>query len=151
MYIAFPPVFTFNSKNGVDSFLPFTSLIVCFPLRIYDTIIFGHHLQRSWFCIFIICLFISCGIGAFSHKMIVLLTSIAPYMIMISTYPGVRSRPGFLSPSIISISTFTSSVIILISIPTLTSISKSPFGVLCVVCSHITSSIVIWIITTPIT
>ena len=72
-------------------------------------------------------------------------------MIMISTYPGVRLRPGFLSPSIISVSTSTSSVIILISIPTLTSISKSPLGVLSVVCSRITLSIVIWIITTPIT
>ena len=70
---------------------------------------------------------------------------------MISTYPGVGSRPGFLSSSIISISTSTSSVIILTSIPTLTSISKSPLGVLSVVWSHITSSILIWVITTPIT
>ena len=70
---------------------------------------------------------------------------------MISTYPGVRSRSGFLSSSIILVSTSTSSVIILISIPTLTSIPKSPLGVLSVVWSHITSSIVIWIITTPIT
>ena len=70
---------------------------------------------------------------------------------MISTYPGVRLRPGFLSSSIISVSTSTSSVIILISIPTLTSISKSPLGVLSVVWSRITSSIVIWVITTPIT
>ena len=83
--------------------------------------------------------------------MIILETSIAPYAIMISTYPGVRSGSGFLSPSIVSVSASTSSVIILISIPTLTSISKSPLGVLSIVWSHITSSIVIWIITTPIT
>ena len=72
-------------------------------------------------------------------------------MIMISTYPGVRSRSGFLSSSIIPVSTSTSIAIIPISIPTLTSIPKSPLGVLSVVWSHITSSIVIWIITTPIT
>ena len=83
--------------------------------------------------------------------MIVLLTSITPYMVTISTYPGVRLRPGFLSSSFISVSTSTSSVIILISIATLTSIPKSPLGVLSVVWSHITSSIVIWLITTPIT
>ena len=74
-----------------------------------------------------------------------------PYTVTISTYPGVGSRPGLFSSSIISISTSTSSVIILISIPTLTSISKSPLGVLSLVGSHITSSIVIWVITTPIT
>ena len=72
-------------------------------------------------------------------------------MVTISTYPGVGSRLGFFSSRIISISTSTSSVIILISIPTLTSISKSPLGVLPVVWSYITSSIVIWVITTPIT
>ena len=70
---------------------------------------------------------------------------------MISTYPGVRLGPRFFSSSIISISTPTSSIIILISIPTLTSISKSPLSVLSVVWAHITSSIVIWVITTPIT
>ena len=70
---------------------------------------------------------------------------------MISTFPGIGLRPGFLSPSIISVSTSTSSVISLISIPTLTSISKSPLGVLSAVWSHITPSIVNWVITTPIT
>ena len=90
----------------------------------------GHHLQRGWICIFIICLFISWGIRAFRCKMVVLLTSIAPHTVMISTYPGVGSRPGFFSSPTISISTSTSSIIILISIPTLTSISKSPMGVL---------------------
>ena len=72
-------------------------------------------------------------------------------MVAVSTYPGVGSRPGFFSSPIISISTPTSSIIILISIPPLTSVSKSPLGVLSVVWSHITSSIVIWVITTPIT
>ena len=72
-------------------------------------------------------------------------------MVMISTYPRVRLGPRFFSSPIISISTSTSSIIILISIPTLTSISKSPLGVLSVVWSHITSSIVIWVITTPVT
>ena len=72
-------------------------------------------------------------------------------MVTSSTYPGVGSRPGFFSSPIISISTSTSSVIIFISIPTLTSISKSPLSVLSVVWSHVTLSIVAWVITTPIT
>ena len=83
--------------------------------------------------------------------MVILSTLIAPHMVTISTYPGAESRPGFFSSPTTSISTPTSSIIILISIPTLTSISKSPLGVLSVVWSHITSSIVIWVITTPIT
>ena len=62
--------------------------------------------------------------------------------------------PRFFSSPMISISTPTSSMVvitILISIPTLTSVSKSPLGVLSVIWSHITSSIVFWVITTAIT
>ena len=73
---------------------------------------------------------------------------------MISTYPRVRLGPRFFSSPMISISTPASSIvviIILISIPTVTSISISPLGVLSVIWSHITSSTVIWVITTPIT
>ena len=90
----------------------------------------GHHLQRSWVCIFVICLFIGWGIRAFRHKMTILSTLIAPHTVMISTYPGVGLGPRFFSSPIISISTPTSSIIILISIPTLTSIAKSPLDVL---------------------
>ena len=42
-------------------------------------------------------------------------------------------------------------VVIFISIPTLTSVPKSPLGILSVIWSHITLSIIIWIIITPIT
>ena len=73
---------------------------------------------------------------------------------MISTYRRVRLGPRFFSSPMISISTPTSGmviIIILISIPTLTSVSKSPLGVLSVFWSCITLSIVIWEITTPIT
>ena len=136
MYATFPPVFTFSGKNGVESFC------------------LGHHLQRSWICKFIVCLFISWSIRAFRCKVIILSTSIAPQVVMISTYSRVRSGPRLFSSPIISISTPASSmiiIIILISIPTLTSIFKSPLGVLSVVWSHITLSIVIWVITTPIT
>ena len=86
--------------------------------------------------------------------MVILLTLIAPHMVMISTYPGVGSRPGLFSSPIISVSTSTSNMIItivLISTSTLTSVPKSPLGVLSVVWSHITLSIAIWVITTPIT
>ena len=70
---------------------------------------------------------------------------------MISTYPRVRSGPRFFSSPIISISTPTSSIIILIPIPTLTSISKSPVSVFSVIWPHIALSIAIWVIITPIT
>ena len=58
-----------------------------------------------------------------------------------STDPGVRSGPRFLSSPldgfiIMFISTPTSSIIIIvifISIPTLTSVSKSPLGILSVI------------------
>ena len=72
-------------------------------------------------------------------------------MVMIGTYRGVGSRSGFLSSSIISVSTSTYRIITLISISTLTSIPKSPLGVLSVVWSRITSSVIIQVITTPIT
>ena len=89
----------------------------------------------------------SWGIRAFGCKVIILSTSITPYSITISTDPGVRSGPGFFSSLlngsiIMSISTPTSCIIIivvLISIPTLTSVSKSPLGILSVIQSHITS------------
>ena len=91
--------------------------------------------------------------------MIILLTSITPYVIMISTDPGVRLGPGFFSSLlygsiIMSISTPTSCIIIIvifISIPTLTSVSKSPLSILSVIWSHITLSIVILINVAPIT
>ena len=129
-YVTFQPVFTFDGKNGVESFLPFTSLNNLLPfLNLWDCnsgTSFAEKLDLH------LCNLFSWGIGAFRHKMIVLSTSI-PYTVTISTYPGIRLRPGFFSLSIISISTSTSSVIILISIPTLTSISKSPLEVLSVV------------------
>ena len=91
--------------------------------------------------------------------MIVFLTSITPYSIAISTDPGVRLGPRFFSSLlngsiILSISTPTSCIIIIvvfISIPTLTSVPKSPLGILSVIRSHITLSIVILIIVVPIT
>ena len=78
---------------------------------------------------------------------------------MISTHPGVRSGPRFFSSLlngsiIMSISTPTSHIIIIvifISIPTLTSVSKCPLSILSVIQSRITSSIVILVIATPIT
>ena len=77
---------------------------------------------------------------------------------MISTDPRVRSGPRlFSSPwdrsTIVSISHPTSSmviVIIFVSIPTLTSVPKRPLGILSVIWSCITSSIVILIIIIPI-
>ena len=92
-------------------------------------------------------------------QMIILSTSITPYLIVISTHPrvgsGPRLFPSLLNGSIImSIYTPTSCIVIIvvfISIPTLTSVSKSPLGILSVILSHITSSIVILIIVAPIT
>ena len=91
--------------------------------------------------------------------MIVFSTSITPYSITISVDPRVRLGPRFFSSPwdgsiIVSISTPTSSIVIIvifISIPTLASVSKSPLGSFSVIWSHITSSIVILIIITPIT
>ena len=109
--------------------------------------------------IFIVWFFISWGIRAFGREMIVFLTSITSHSIAIGTDPGVRLGPRFFSSPwdgsiIISISTPTSIIVIIvifISIPTLTSVSKSPLGILSVIWSCITLSIVILIIITPIT
>ena len=72
--------------------------------------------------------------------MIIFPTSVTPDLIMISTYPGIRSGVTLL-PSPWDTSTSTSSMVI-ISISTLTSVPKSPLGILCVIWSGITSSII---------
>ena len=86
----------------------------------------------------------------FRCKVIIFLTSVTPHVIMISSYSGVRSEPRFFSsllnrPIIMSISTTSCivSIVIFISIPTLTPVPISPLGILSVILSHITSSIVI--------
>ena len=89
--------------------------------------------------------------------MVILLTSIEPYVIMISAHSGVGPRffsPGLNGPIIMSISTPTSCIVIVvifISIPTLISVSKNPLGIMSVIWSHITLSIVILVIATSIT
>ena len=91
--------------------------------------------------------------------MIILSASIASYMITIGIHSRVGSRPRFFfswlnGPVIMSISTSTScivTVVISISISTLTSVSESLLGILSVMWSHITLSIVVLVIATPIT
>ena len=96
----FPPVFTFSIKNGVGSFLPFISLNNLLPFLNQWDYNFGTSLQRSWICIFIVCLFISWGIRAFRCEVIILSTLIAPHVVTISTYPRVRLGPRFFSSPI---------------------------------------------------
>ena len=87
--------------------------------------------------------------------MIIFLTSVTPNLITISTYPGIRSGARLLSspwdrPTIISVSTSTLSMVF-IYVSTLTSVPKSPLGILSVIWSHITSSIIILMVITSIT
>ena len=110
----------------------------------------SHHLQRCQICIIIIWFFVSWDIRAFRCKVIILSTSITPYSIMINTHSRVGYGPRFLSSwlngsIIMSISTPTShiiTIVIFISIPTLTSVSKSPLSILSVIQSRITLPIV---------
>ena len=48
MYVPFPPVFTFDGKNGVESFLPFTSLNNLLPFLNNRGYNFGTSFAEKW-------------------------------------------------------------------------------------------------------
>ena len=133
---------------GWSPFLPFTSLNTPLPLLSQQ----DHNFESSFVKRLDLCLHSN---RAFGCKMIIFPTSVIPNSIMISTYPGVRLGARLLSspwdrPTIVSVSTSTSSMVF-ISISTLTSVPKSPLGILSVIWSCITSSIIILIVITSIT
>ena len=124
-------------QNGGEPFLPFTSLNTPLPLLSQQ----DHNFESSFVKRLDLCLHSQSphqwGSRAFGCKMIVFPTSVTPNSITIGTYPGVRSGARLLSspwdrPTIVSVSTSTSSIVF-ISISTLTSVPKSPLGILSVI------------------
>ena len=151
VYMVYLP---FSQTHGLSVLyvIYFTTCLV--PLSQQD-----HNSESSfvigWIYVFIVSLLIRRGIRAFRCEMIIFPTSVTPNLIMISTYPRFRSGVRLLSspwdrPTIISVSTSSSSMVF-ISVSTLTSVPKCPLGILSVICSCITSCIIILMVITSIT